>query len=440
MGFIIRSDDYGVTKVISALKLKPELYHTMLHFFRSTGYEVPQIYKKWIKIVQKEVNFMRIANRVILLGDHIKIPKEGRRMPGIQIIHQESQNSGKGEYIEGHIHAQVSALISGKGLTRSLPLWTERQQSPPKLEGCKKPNGDTLITQMLNLAAKAAGPIDQKIVLALDAYFAKASAFLAADKCVLENGERQLEIITRGRRDTVGYTLPNPRPRGKRGPNRKYGERIALYSLFSDMGRFTETTLQLYGKPTKVRFQCMDLIWKPLGRVVRFVAVESCLGKMVLMYSGIDLQPEDIITTFALRFKIETSFNEQKNGNGCFAYRFWTTALPKRKRWSKNNRIPVIDSSVLVEDAEFAIDSYICLSTISVGIMTVIGFTHNSQIWGRYPGWVRTRRFIIPTIAIIKETLAHDLPAFLQLYPALPLCSIINNRLRHAMFLYDDIA
>ena len=145
MGFILRTGDRGVTLVISVLKLDPALYHTMMHFFRSKAYKVADVYGRWIQIAQKEIEFKTIAGRVILLGDHIKIPKEGRRMPGIQIMHQESENSGKGEYIEGHIHAQVSAVVSKDGTARSLPLMTARQQSPPRIEGTKSPMGIHLL-------------------------------------------------------------------------------------------------------------------------------------------------------------------------------------------------------------------------------------------------------------------------------------------------------
>ena len=440
MGFIVRRGDRGITLVISALKLDPELYHTMLHFFRSKAYEVGCLYERWIEVAQREIEFVKVAGRVILLGDHIKIPKEGRRMPGIQIVHQESENSGKGEYIEGHIHAQVSAVVSKEGNSRSLPLRTERQQSPPKIEGTKKPDGDTLVTQMLNLVVVVMKSIkNATATVALDAYFAKASAFMAIDKCVDENGARRLEIVTRGRDDTVGYMPPCPRPKGKRGRPPKYGSKVSLWNLFADMGRFSEATLTLYGKPTKVQYRCLDLTWKPLDRVVRFVVVSSSLGKMILLCSDLNINPEDAITIFCLRFKIETSFDEQKNHNGGFAYRFWTKYLEKRKRWTNNSQPKDPNPPKQVVDAKRAIEVYLCMSTISAGILTIIAFAHNRQIWGRFPGWIKTRRTSIPSIAVTKETLAQDFPVFLKKYPHLPLCFIINARHRSIDFLYEDV-
>jgi hypothetical protein len=53
MGFMLRINHRGVTSVVAALKLNPRLYHPMLHFFRSKGYNVKELYDKWIKIAIK---------------------------------------------------------------------------------------------------------------------------------------------------------------------------------------------------------------------------------------------------------------------------------------------------------------------------------------------------------------------------------------------------
>lgn len=440
IGFMLRANHYGVTSIVSTLRLEPKYYHTLLHFFRSSGYTATWLYEQWIRISKHEVAFLRISERIILLGDHIKISKEGRRMPEIQILHQDSENSGKGEYIEGHTYAQVGAIITKDAISRTLPLMSEQQKSPPRKENSKEPDGDTLVTQMVNLLGKVLNAFnsEDKAIAVLDAYFSKATAFLAAEKIVDEEGNRRLEIITRSRDDSVGFTVPVPRPKGKRGATPKWGTRIVLRSLFEDMSKFTENTLTLYGKSTKIKYLCKDLLWKPLGeqRLVRFVVLESDRGRMILMSSDLTLSPEQIITIYCLRFKIETSFDEQKNDIGSFSYRFWSKSLPKRKRWTKNNQLPQVEHCMRVEDAKRAIESFVCMG--ASGISTIIAFSHNRQIWNRYPGWIRTLRSTIPSLAVTKETLAQDFPAFLKSYAHLPICSIINERMRIREFLFVD--
>jgi len=344
------------------------------------------------------------------------------------------------------IIAHVSAVATNGKTYRSIPLMTERQESPPKIEGTNKPDGDTIVTQMVDLVAKAAKSFDgEKAVVALDAYFAKASAFEAAAKAVTDNGERILEIVTRAPSDTVAFTVPEISDKKGRGRPREYGNKIKLYDLFSDTSNFTETTMLLYGKKCQVKYLCIDLIWKPtktkgLG-LVRFVLVElNGKDRLVLMSSSLELTAEEIITIYGLRFKIEGSFDEQKNDMGCFSYHFWTKAMEKRPRKKKAEK-PTDDKSLeLAKNTERAIESYICLGTIATGIITIIAFTHNRQIWKRYPGWIKTIRSDIPSIAITKETLANDLPIFLRLFPHVPICSIINYRRRNDESSFDDVA
>jgi len=378
---------------------------------------------------------------VLFLADHLKMPKEGRRMPGVQILHQESQNSGKGEYIEGHIIAHVSAVATNGKEHRSIPLISERQESPPRIAGTKKPAGDTIVTQMANLVVEAAqGLKGEAAVVAADAYFAKAT-FFEATKAVNASGERLIEVVTRAPTDTAAYTIPVPPAKRGRGQPRKYGDKITLYNLFSDMSKFTNTSMTLYGKEAKVKYLCLDLYWKPTKGLIRFVLVElNSKDHCVLMSSSLTLTSEEIITTYGLRFKIESSFDEQKNDMGCFSYHFWTAAQPKRKKWKKHELPIDTNLKTPISDTKNAIESFICIGTIATGILTIIAFTHNCEIWRRYPGWLRTRRSSIPSIAIVKETLSHELPIFLRLKPFSLLGAIINPRLRLTEFLYDDVA
>lgn len=440
VGFMLRDNHSGVTSIISSLRLKPELYHTMLHFFRSSGYKVETLYEKWIKIAMKRATVKRIAGRVVVLGDHSKVSKEGRRMPDIQVLHQESENSGKATFIEGHTFGQVSAVITNGKVSRSLPLMTELQKSPPRKEGSKKPDGDTLVTQMLNLVHKAAKSIGEPVVAALDAYFSSEAAWVAADKTITASGDKLVEIVTRAQTNTVAYTVPEVPKVKKRGQPRIYGDKIVLYNLFSDMSKFKQTTMTLYGKQTKVQYLCLDLIWKPVKKLVRFVVVETASGRCVLMSTSLTLCPDDIIAIYALRFKIETSFAEQKNDVGCFSYHFWTSALPKRKKWKRMEQPSNAKLQKRIDSAKQATESFVCLGTIATGILSIIAFSQSSDIWKRYPGWIRTLRSTVPTIAIVRMTLAQDFPDFLRLRPHMSLCSIINFRRRSIDFLYEDVA
>ena len=440
LGFMIRYDHRGITSIIAAMRLKPRLYHTMLHFFRSTAYKVETLYDKWIKTAAKNGAIIRVANRVVTLGDHIKVSKEGLRMPGIQTLHQDSQNSGKPEFIEGHNYGQVSVVMTNGNQSRSLPLMTQRQESPPKQEGKKVKEGESLVSQMITLVHKTALSLGEPVIAALDAYFCSAVAWAGADRTVTEEGVKLVEIVTRAQTNTVAFTVPEPPTVKKRGQPRKYGDKIVLYSLFADMSKFKTATMMLYGKQTEVKYLCLDLIWKPVKKLVRFVLVETDRGRCVLMSSSLTIDPQDIITIYALRFKIETSFGEQKNDLGCFAYHFWTTALPKRKKWKKAGIALSEPLQKRIENTKRAMESYVCLSTIAAGILTIIAFSHNREIWNRYPGWIRTRRSSVPTAATVKSVLTQDFHASLPAFLFLPSFNFILPLLRPDDFLFEGVA
>jgi metallophosphoesterase superfamily enzyme len=55
---------------------------------------------------------LTVDDRPVLIGDNIKVAKEAQRMPGVKKLHQDSENSGKSEYIFGHNHGVVGILAN----------------------------------------------------------------------------------------------------------------------------------------------------------------------------------------------------------------------------------------------------------------------------------------------------------------------------------------
>lgn len=434
LGFMVRSEHRGVTSTITALRLKPGLYHTLLHFFRSSAYKVGELYQKWIGVVLKYAPLVEISKRLVLLGDHIKIAKEGRRMPVIHKHHQDSANSGKAEYIEGHNFGQVSALITNGEVTRSIPLMTELQASSTKS------GGESLIVQMVTLAGKAVSAMKKPAILVLDAYFCSGTTWEASDKIVDKHGNHMLEIVTRAKSNTVAYHEPRKLSKPRRGRPRLYGKKVKLFELFSERSaEFTPKTMTLYGKSTKLQYLCVDLIWRPAKRKVRFVLVKIGNTPFVFMSSDLTLTAEEIITLYANRFKIETGFDDLKNDMGGFSYHFWTKALTKRKK-NQDAQTPIDPKSQdKVKKAIQATEVYVCLNVIATGILTIIAFRHSREIWNRYPGYIKTVRSPIPTVATTKLTLSQDFCAFLPMLKGLCAFKFISKLQRVVDFLYQAV-
>jgi hypothetical protein len=115
--------------------------------------------------------------------------------------------------------------------------------------------------------------LDSRCVVVLDAYFAVGPVFLILNTLINSNGERLVHLVTRAKKNAVGYEDPPPKT-GKKGRPKKYGNKVKLIKLFEDkVNDFQEATIEIYREKKTVCFLCLDLLWKPIGEKVRFVLV-----------------------------------------------------------------------------------------------------------------------------------------------------------------------
>ena len=76
----------------------------------------------WVGVVVRRFPLIRMHGRIILVADGIKVSKEGRKMPGVKLLHQESQSNSKAEYIMGHSIQAVSVLAGTEAHAMAVPL------------------------------------------------------------------------------------------------------------------------------------------------------------------------------------------------------------------------------------------------------------------------------------------------------------------------------
>jgi hypothetical protein len=64
----------------------------------------------------------RFAGKLVLLGDGIKIPKSGRRMPRVKLLHQPGESNTKPPFIMGHSVQVVSLLVAAADSFFAVPM------------------------------------------------------------------------------------------------------------------------------------------------------------------------------------------------------------------------------------------------------------------------------------------------------------------------------
>jgi hypothetical protein len=357
------------------------------------------LYTKLMQLILQWTTVMTINGRIILLADHIKVSKEGLRMPGIQKWHQESGDSSKGEYIEGHNFGVVSILSSG---LRSIPVMAGMHESKTQN------GGESIVEQMGRMMGKVAQNAQKPAIGVCDAYFFSKNMLAAVNRFRDEEGKPMLHMVTRAKKNAAGYTEVT-RKEGHRGRPAQYGSKIILSTCFKGRaGDFVTTKLKLYGKEETVGYLVVDLRWKPVKQIVRFVLTDIKGKQFILMSSDLTLSGEQIIQLYSYRFKIEVLFDDFKNDFGGFKYHFWTKSLSKRKH-GQNTIVPEDqEKQKQIAKAKNAIEVFVCVHIIALGIVSLLSINHSRIIWDHYTGWLRTIRTQEPTIMVTKQVLSQE--------------------------------
>jgi hypothetical protein len=209
---------------------------------------------------------------------------------------------------------------------------------------------------------------------------------------------------------------PNrPRPKGR---PRKYGKKIKVASLLKDADRLQEAPSPVYGEENvTIRFKVADLLWRPVGILVRFVAVDHPRrGSILLMSTDLGLEPLEIIRIYGLRFKIEVSFKQSLRVIGAYAYHFWMAAMRPLRRVSGNQYLHHKTEAyrIAVRRKIAAYHRHIQLGLIAQGLLQILAATTPKSVWRSFGSWIRTvRSALAPSEQVVAIALRNTLPEFL---------------------------
>ena len=406
-GLTVRLELLGVTSIVRALNLRPRLYTKLLAHFHSSGIKLDRLSALWAQVVlQLFPSPVRVNGRLVLVGDGIKAPKRGKKMPAVKLLHQQSESNTKPEYIMGHSMQAVGLLVHAANSVFCVPLAVRIH------EGLVWSNRDkrTLLDKMLGL-------LD---ILAIEVpFYFVADAYYAAGKMVRGLLKQGNHLVTRVKSNAVAYA-PAPRKKGRktRGRPKTYGKKIKLTSLLANIKSMQQVASPVYGeRNVTLCYRVCELLWRPAGRLVRFVAViHPTRGACILMCTDTSLSAVDIIRLYGLRFKIECSFKQAVRQIGSFAYHFWMKDMIPLRYHNGNQYLhrKSADYRSRVKRKMRAYHAFIQAGIVAQGLLQYLAVVAPMLVWDSFRSWLRTiRPGISPSEFVVANALRQTLPDFL---------------------------
>lgn len=403
----VRGDLLGVTSFVRALGLKKFCYERMLALFHSPALDLTKLTQLWIRVILKiQPGILEINGRKVIVGDGIKVPKSGKKMPAVKRLHQQSDSNTKPSYIMGHSCQAVAILAGTLNTIFAIPLAARIH------EGVLFNNNDkrTLLDKMVLLINS---------LELTDPFYFVADAYYTAGKVIRGLIDKKNHLISRVKKNAVAYEQP-PKPDGPkgRGRPRKYGIKIKLRSMFWEPDTMQEAASPVYGeKAVTIRFRSLDLLWRPVGILVRFVAViHPTRGMILLICTDITLDPIEIIRIYSLRFKIELSFKQALRIIGTYGYHFWMSTMTPIRRVSGNQHLHKKSQSYR-DAVRRKIGAYHChiqLGIIAQGLLQYLSSTSPKLVWASFGSWIRTiRPGLCPSEQVTASAMRNSLPIFL---------------------------
>jgi hypothetical protein len=407
-GISIRPDTFGVSSIVRAFGLKDALYDRLLDFFHSPALNIAGLTGCWVRTVLNTFpGILTVNGRLLIVGDGLKVPKSGKKMPAVKRLHQSSESNTKPQYIMGHSCQAVAVLVGAMQSVFAVPLASRIH------EGIVFSNRDTntLLDKMMLL-------VDS---LGLPRFYFIADAYYSARKVMAALIGKGNHLVSQVRSTAVAYVpAAATTTRREKGRPKKYADKIKLKTLFDSPDLMITAESPVYGeKGVQIRYRCADLLIKRLGILVRFLAViHPVRGRCILMCTDLSLPAIEVVRLYGLRFKIEVSFKQALRTIGSYAYHFWMKDMTPLRR-SSGDQFLHRKSESYRNSVRRKVDAYhrfIQIGLIAQGLLQFLSASFPNLVWAHFGSWIRTIRPGVPpseyvTAVAMKNAFADFLVA-----------------------------
>jgi hypothetical protein len=292
------------------------------------------------------------ATRLTLALDDTPTKRYGPQVQGAGVHHNPTPGPAGSPYVYGHVFVVLGLLVNHKAWgTVALPLLARlyvREVDLPSIDPKHRPAFRTkleLAVELLGWAERWLGLLKLPIWVVADGAYAK-KALLKPAKSL------GMTIVSRLRKDSALWTVPGPKPSGRRGPAPTYGDRrIDLAKRAGQRRGWSSDVFDLYGGKAVKRYKTFVATWRPAGGQIRVVLVEEPTGWRAFFCTDASASVAEILGAIADRFSLEITFRDCKQvvgagqqqvrflwaNIGAFHICLWTFTMTEAWAWGRKD-------------------------------------------------------------------------------------------------------
>lgn len=284
--------------------------------------------------------------------DDTPTPRYGPQVEGAGIHHNPSPGPAGEKHVYGHVWVTLAALARHPDWgTIALPLQAQLYirradlaKLPPERPRAFRTKLEMAAGQLRWLKPWVDSCFSQRWVVA-DGAYAKRPFLRPA-------GQLGFTVVSRLRKDSALWSVPEPVPPGQRRRGRPptYGKRrISLAKRAGQRGGWQEVECVQYGKRVTKAIKTFRATWRPAGGLIRVVIVREDGDWLPYFSTDPEATPVEILEGMADRGAEEQTFKDVKevwgagqqqvrnvhSNEGCFNLNLWMYSLVEAWAWGR---------------------------------------------------------------------------------------------------------